>query len=732
MKSRALKSHARLRRAVILVAVFSIFSYTFAQAADTAGTKGPIGVTGKTTTGVTGPVKGTTTTKLKSDIIVINAPVKKVSGATGAKGSTGAQGPAGPQGPEGPEGQEGMVGPQGPEGLQGPQGPQGIQGPVGPQGPQGVPGVAGAKGEKGDTGPQGPAGPPGANGKDLTGSADSPTSFSFNYSQSGDCSSVTGKIYSITYLSGVMTALCGTDRGTGGSGSLSDFTISATSGTGSLSYNSSNTQNPWSLTLPTMYIQSSELTECGTDQYVKSLSISGSKLISTCAKPSGTSNTGGLAAFTDHSLTLNESLTSSGKFSYNGTDAWTISLPSGVIGPVKSVTTTDCSGTKKVIGLNLSTGTLGVDCGDDQTGLGSTLKSTSSSSFDSSQSCSSGDAVKGLKYVSGTLSFLCSSVGSSSEGNNGNGYGHDDGESGWGDGNSKTKTTLAVAGLLGPALTSTGTTSCMLPQVVIALTIDTNGDFGVNCGTPSSGSLSSSSVSATQCSGSTGFANGLTYTNSKLTIACTSNIPTFSDNAIVNGVTGGLFAYDGSNFKVTIPSGVLGSTFSLDSANDSCAGSDKVSALTFISGVLKVVCSTDDVTPISSVVVSSLLAGASPTASYTSSSKRLTLGIPVGATGATGATGPAGATGSTGPAGPAGADGITPTISVNSSINSGTAAVSVAKTANDYKFTFTLPSIPTGYTEKYACFKNDGSIQILANSYSSCTSGTKYTMLLKP
>ena len=121
MKSRALLSHTRLRTAVILVALTSLFSLTIAQGADTSGTKGPIGTTGKTTTGVTGPVKGTTTTKLKSDIIVINAPVKKVSGPAGSPGTAGAQGPAGPQGPEG---QEGMVGPQGPEGLQGIQGPQ--------------------------------------------------------------------------------------------------------------------------------------------------------------------------------------------------------------------------------------------------------------------------------------------------------------------------------------------------------------------------------------------------------------------------------------------------------------------------------------------------------------------------------------------------------------------------------------------------------------------------------
>jgi hypothetical protein len=135
--------------------------------------------------------------------------------------------------------------------------------------------------------------------------------------------------------------------------------------------------------------------------------------------------------------------------------------------------------------------------------------------------------------------------------------------------------------------------------------------------------------------------------------------------------------------------------------------------------------------------------GSTPTVFLTS--KKLTFVLPLGATGATGATGSAGPSGAkgdtgatgpqgpiglTGPAGANGVDGVTPTISVNSTINSGNAAVSVAKTLNDYKFTFTLPTIPSGYTEKYACFKSDGSIYILSNSYSSCSYGTKYKILL--
>ena len=365
-----------------------------------------------------------------------------------------------------------------------------------------------------------------------------------------------------------------------------------------------------------------------------------------------------------------------------------------------------------------------------------------------------------------------------SDGSNGNGYGHDDGESNWGDGNSKTKTTLSVAGLLGPALTSTGTTTCTLPQVVIALTIDVDGNFGVTCGTPTSGSLSSSSVSSTQCSGSSGFANGLTYSSSKLTIACTSTIPTFSDNAYFNSVSGGTFGYDGSNFRVTLPSGVLGLTLG---TSISCSGSDRVSALTTdSSGKLKVLCSSgstgaqgiqgvkgdtgatgaqgiqgiqgvkgdtgatgpqglkgdtgatgpagaDALTSISSIKINMGTPTSSATGSYTSGTKLLTLNLPTGTTGATGATG---ATGSQGIQGPAGSDGVTPTISVNSTINVGTASVSVAKTSNDYKFTFTLPTLPTGYTEKYVCISSrDQSMTLLSSSSSSC-SGTKNKILL--
>ena len=275
--------------------------------------------------------------------------------------------------------------------------------------------------------------------------------------------------------------------------------------------------------------------------------------------------------------------------------------------------------------------------------------------------------------------------------------------------------------------------------MVIALTIDLNGDFGVTCGTPTSGSLSSASVSSTQCSGSTGFANGLTYTNSKLTIACTGTIPTFSDNAYFNSISGGTFGYDGSNFRVTLPSGVLGLTLG---TSISCSGSDRVSALTTdSSGKLKVLCSSgatgekgatgatgpagptgpagaDALTSINSIKINMGSPTSSASGSFTSGTKLLTLNLPTGATGATGATGPQGVKGDAGTQGIQGVKGDTGATGPQGiqGVKGDTGAAG--------------PSIPTGYTEKYACFKNDGSIFILSSSGSSCSSGTRYKILL--
>jgi hypothetical protein len=129
----------------------------------------------------------------------------------------------------------------------------------------------------------------------------------------------------------------------------------------------------------------------------------------------------------------------------------------------------------------------------------------------------------------------------------------------------------------------------------------------------------------------------------------------------------------------------------------------------------------DSLASVNSVRVNMGSPTSSATGSYTSGTKLLTLNLPTGATGATGATGPAG---TTGPAG------ITPTISVNSSITPGNPGVAVAKTNNDYKFTFTLPSIPTGYIEQDICVSSLNVITLTTKTY--CTSGTHYTMLLNP
>ena len=567
-----------------LIVIYSLLSLAISQAADAPGTKGPIGTTGKTTTGVTGPVKGTTPSKLKSDIIVINAPVKKVSGAQGVPGTAGAQGP---QGPQGPEGEEGMVGPQGPEGLQGIQGIQGIQGPVGPQGPQGIAGVAGAKGEKGDTGPQGPAGPPGRDGVSTGGSG-------------------------------------GGAQGPAGTNGLSAYELAKLNGF-------TGTVQEW---------------------------------LASLVGPSGSSSGNGVPG------------------------------PTGSPGPKGDKGDTGSTGLQGPIGLTGPQGPKGDTGAAGKDGIASLpiVLSTKSSDFSSSQECSSGDVVKGLKYEDGKLSFLCDSVGSSN---------------------------------------------------------GSDSDSSNNSG----GSISSNSVSTTKCSGSTGFANGLSYVSDKLTITCTSTMPNFGDDAVVNGTSGGRLAYDGSNFTLTIPAGVLGSTTTLDPSNDQCDGTEKVSGLTLVNNVLKVVCDPDETASISTVRVSSLSPSASPTVSWSSSTKTLSFGIPIGATGPagptgpqgvkgdTGSTGPAGATGPTGPQGiqgakgndgAAGKDGVTPVISVNSSISNGTPSVAVSTpSANSYRFTFTLPTVPVGYDEKYACFKSNGEVTISNSKYSSNScSGTQYKILL--
>lgn len=512
--------------AVCLIAIYSLLFVGISNAADAPGTKGPIGTTGKTTTGVTGPVKGTTPSKLKSDIIVINAPVKKVSGAKGSTGSAGAQGLTGPQGAQGEEGEEGMVGPQGPEGLQGIQGVQGIQGIQGIQGPVGP---QGTRGEKGDTGPPGPSG---RDGKDGGGGGGTPG----ERGPQGEPGPAGPE------------GPPGKDGG-GGGGTKGDPGPTGSPG------------------------------------------------------PKGDTGPAG---------------------------------PQGVITIQKGTYSSDgCSLGTAVRKVALSSGTLTYECGISSlfvSGGGSDFsklsvqKETSSSKFSSSQICSSGQAVRGLAFDDdGELSFLCETVGSSAS-----------------------------------------PTPAPLPTF----------------------SFSGSSVSITT-----------------------------SSSASVS--------YNGSRFSIVIPSGILGSTITLDSNNDQCDETEKVSGLTLVSNVLKVVCDADETAPISAVTASPTSAGSSPSVSWSSSSKRLSFVIPAGAKGDTGSPGPAGSPG------PSGSSGVTPIISVNSSISNGSPGVVVSTPSpNNYRFTFTLPTIPSGYDEKFVCFKNDGEIFVLRDSNSSCWFGTRYKMLL--
>ena len=202
-------------------------------------------------------------------------------------------------------------------------------------------------------------------------------------------------------------------------------------------------------------------------------------------------------------------------------------------------------------------------------------------------------------------------------------------------------------------------------------------------------------------------------------------LPTFSfSGSSVSIATGSpaSVSYRNSVFSIVIPSGILGSTITLDSNNDKCDETEKVSGLTLVSNVLKVVCDTDETAPISTVTASPTSAGSSPSVSWNSSSKRLTFVIP---------SGPPGSPGSPGSPGPPGTPGVTPVISVNSTISPGAPSVAVSASANNYRFTFTLPSIPVGYDEKFACFKSNGEVTISNTKYGSkeC-SGTQYKILL--
>ncbi len=611
----------KLLYAVCFVAIYSLLFIGVSNAADAPGTKGPIGTTGKTTAGVTGPVKGTTPSKLKSDIIVINAPVKKVSGATGSTGAQGPQGIQGPQGPPGPEGEEGMVGPQGPEGLQGIQGVQGIQGPIGPQGERGIAGVAGSKGEKGDTGPQGPAGPAGPPGPPGNGTGGG-----------GGTVGPAGAAATIT----VGTVETGSSASVTNSGSsnaaILNFVLPS-AGTGSITNNYSNTFSAGS------GAKTSEgKTTCTEGKKVFSLEVVAQVVSVICTNDeSGTGSFGTNSIDTsicpDYGILGLEFVDP--KVKPVCATAVPTAIQSAISGAVfglqgaitieKGTYSSDgCSSGTAVRKIKLVSTTLTYECGSTGSSGGTDLsdldveKETSSSKFSDSEKCSSGQAIRGLAFDDdGELSFLCESV-----------------------------------------VSSASPTPAPLPTF----------------------SFSGSSVSITT-----------------------------SSSASVS--------YNGTRFSIVIPSGILGSTITLDSNNDQCDGTEKVSGLTLVSNVLKVVCDEDETSPISTVTASPTSAGSSPSVSWSSSLKRLTFVIP------------AGAKGDTGSPGPTGSSGVTPIISVNSSISNGSPGVVVSTPSpNNYRFTFTLPTISSGYDETFVCIKS-GEITVLARESSSC-SGTKYRMLL--
>jgi hypothetical protein len=637
----AFKRQESLRRTRL---AFSIFSITFAlaltsigivNAADAPGTKGPIGTTGKTTTGVTGPVKGSTPTKLKSDIIVINAPVKKVVGQSGAQGAQGLSGAQGAQGEQGPEGEEGMVGPQGPEGLQGIQGIQGFQGIQGPVGAQGPKGDAGSQGPKGDTGPQGPQGPAGRDGTSGGGGgggadgAQGPAGLS-----AYDLAKVNGFTGTLAEW---LTSLVGPSGG-GSGGTKGDTGAQGIQGPAGLSAYELAKTNGFTGTLAewlTSLVGPSGGGSGGTKGDKGDTGLQGPTGLTGPAGPQGEQGIQGARGETGAQgpagllgvITIEKGTYSSSDGCSLGTAVRKIVLVSGVL-------TYQCG----ISSLFVSSG------GSNFSDL-KVQKETSSSKFESAEKCSSGDAVKGLAFdEDGELSFLCESV----------------------EGSSASPTSMPL-----PTFNFSGSSS------VVSIT-----------------SGASAAVS-----------------------------------------------YNGTKFSIVIPSGILGSTISLGKSD--CDSSDKVSQITLSSGVLSIVCSSDETSSISSVVAVPGTPGSSPSASWSSSAKRLTLTIPTGATGSTGSQGPIGLTGPSGAAGrdgtngTNGVDGKTPVIAVNQTIGTGSPRAVVATSSPSgiptYTFTFTLPALPTGYQEMDVCIKKSDGTMYLRNSCPSPTSSyNSYTVLVKP
>jgi hypothetical protein len=119
---------------------------------------------------------------------------------------------------------------------------------------------------------------------------------------------------------------------------------------------------------------------------------------------------------------------------------------------------------------------------------------------------------------------------------------------------------------------------------------------------------------------------------------------------------------------------------------------------------------------------------------YTSKGNLWTFKIPGGAPGPTGSPGPSGPVGNNGAAG---SDGKTPIIAVATSIANGSPAVAVAtstvSSTPKYTFTFTLPTIPTGYQEMDVCVKkSDGTMYLKTACPSPTSSYYAYTVLVKP
>ena len=166
-------------------------------------------------------------------------PSSGLVGATGATGVTGPTGPTGPTGNQGPNGATGATGITGNTGNTGPTGATGITGATGATGVTGPTGPAGSNGGPGPTGPTGSPGPTGPTGVLVSGTAQSASGTSIDFT------GIPSNVKRITVMfigvgtNGSSYLLC--QLGTSGGVETSGYSSGASWGAGGGGYTTSST-----------------------------------------------------------------------------------------------------------------------------------------------------------------------------------------------------------------------------------------------------------------------------------------------------------------------------------------------------------------------------------------------------------------------------------------------------------------------------------------------------------